>query len=361
MTPDKTHIVNIDCDYLHGHAMALVTDTINDRIKNGLNVSFANISPTHSITSLEEALQFVRSLTDEEFRYYQFDARVTIILPDTNQAISISLDSTFNESKPSGIRYDDDENVDSDNTNIQVWGSSSLVSAVEKHKKQDKHDITIFWSFIDAHGSISDKKFRIKEANCVHDEYVPFIPGGVDAFISRYLKSKAPILILLGPPGTGKTSFIRHLLYTRRLNAAVTFEEKIMTNDAYYINYMSSSKSDIMVIEDADVILHSRSREDNKVMSKLLNVSDGLVPLLSKKIIFSTNLEEVDKIDSAIMRPGRCFDVIQFRPLDRNEAFAARKKAGLPPLDDGKREYVLSEIFNEEISLPETKRKIGII
>ena len=37
------------------------------------------------------------------------------------------------------------------------------------------------------------------------------------------------------------------------------------------------------------------------------------------KIIITTN-KNLDEIDSAIIRPGRCFDILKFKPLSYNQA-----------------------------------------
>jgi hypothetical protein len=93
-------------------------------------------------------------------------------------------------------------------------------------------------------------------------------------------------------------------------------------------------------------------------MTKLLNVSDGLVPLLRKKIIFSTNLENLSKIDAAIMRPGRCFDTVVFRQLSHEEAIRACDRAGLEHVPNRHKEYTLSEIFNGKNN-SQPQKKIG--
>jgi ATP-dependent 26S proteasome regulatory subunit len=58
------------------------------------------------------------------------------------------------------------------------------------------------------------------------------------------------------------------------------------------------------------------------MMHRFLNVGDGLVTTKGKKMIFSTNLPSIRDIDSALVRPGRCFDIVTFAPLEVSEAQA---------------------------------------
>jgi ATP-dependent 26S proteasome regulatory subunit len=90
-------------------------------------------------------------------------------------------------------------------------------------------------------------------------------------------------------------------------------------------------------------------REDgNTMMHRFLNVSDGLISAQDKKMVFSTNLPSVKDIDSALLRPGRCFDVVEFRPLTRKEALLITEELGLS-LPDGA-EFTLAELFNVQPS-----------
>lgn len=193
--------------------------------------------------------------------------------------------------------------------------------------------------------------------NPVYPCHYPFVKGGLDTFLNNYMNSPQAILLLIGDPGTGKTSFIRHFVSKYKLNSIVTYDEDVMMKDDFYINFLTNIKQNLLIVEDADVLLQRRETTNNKIMSKFLNVSEGLVKGVNKKIIFSTNLANLNNVDEALIREGRCFDIIEFRHLTLNEANEVSHHHGLPPLTSGS-DFTLSKVFNRGI-VTDRRRKVG--
>jgi ATP-dependent 26S proteasome regulatory subunit len=98
----------------------------------------------------------------------------------------------------------------------------------------------------------------------------------------------------------------------------VSYDPDILEKDGIFANFVGGNQT-FMVLEDSDAFLSSRSR-GNTVMHKFLNVGDGLVSSRNKKIIFTTNLPSVRDIDPALIRPGRCYDVLKFDRLSSDDA-----------------------------------------
>jgi len=133
------------------------------------------------------------------------------------------------------------------------------------------------------------------------------------SYWDAYLTSTSNILLLLGPPGTGKTSFLRGLICHSQSSALLTYDQNLLEQDGIFARFMSGN-SRFMVLEDCDAFLRKRSA-GNTVMHKFLNVGDGLVSTRNKKLIFTTNLPSTVDIDPALVRPGRCYDVLRFNEL----------------------------------------------
>lgn len=265
-------------------------------------------------------------------------------------AIQIYRDSEFDVLKKRRISY-----------NLKFVGEFDLTTALYQavRKEFDPFRLaTVSWWFHDGSGA-SQTTVVLDQPQKIYDEFYPFLKKPVDQYLQDYLDSTATILMMVGPPGTGKTSLIRHLLHKFRLQAMVTYEEKILGTDRLFVNFLTSDDDDVLVIEDADTMLASRKDTGNRMISRFLNISDGLIKLPHKKIIFSTNLEDLNKVDAALVRPGRCFDILKFRGLSQKEYEAARTVIGKPVADSEtsrKASYNLSEVFHSMKESQEPQR-----
>lgn len=188
----------------------------------------------------------------------------------------------------------------------------------------------------------------------------PWLPKPIFPYIDDYLNSSASVIILIGPPGTGKTTFIKNLIHRSGGDAKVTYDEKVMSDDSLFAGFIEGDTR-FLIMEDADAFLSSRE-DGNTMMHRFLNVSDGLISAEGKKLVFSTNLPSVRDIDSALLRPGRCFDIVEFRPLTRDEAHVVAQEVGsCGSLPDGA-EFTLAEIFNVQPSGDtQATRRVGFV
>lgn len=219
---------------------------------------------------------------------------------------------------------------------------------------------TIKW-FYDTPNGITSNIVALKKNENFIPEFYPFIDD-IDTWIEDFFNSKSNVLILLGAPGTGKSSLIREILSRTSKDIYVTYDENLIKGEELYVKFLgnvleSNDQSGILVLEDADIVLMDRENHGNSAMSKLLNLSDGIIDSVDTKFIFTANLENVDQIDHALTRPGRCYDIVEFRKLTYDEAAIAADKAGLP-LDNTVNKFTIGEIYNSKKNRSE-KCKVG--
>jgi len=189
-------------------------------------------------------------------------------------------------------------------------------------------------------------------------EMYPFLGDeSLEDYYDRYMDSSANILLLIGPPGTGKTTFIRGLLSHTNSSAIVSYDSNILDKDGFFAHFIESDES-VMVLEDSDAFLKSRN-DGNTMMHRFLNVGDGLVTTKGKKMIFSTNLPSIRDIDSALVRPGRCFDILTFNQLTQEQAEKLAIKLNVK-LDGVKDSWSIAEVFHKQDNKP-VSRKVGFL
>ena len=248
--------------------------------------------------------------------------------------------------------------VDSNSTTVKVSGD---IEFVENVIEQVENKFSIVSSYIDwiYSGDGNSVNVPLNVDRLPVAEMYPFLKGdSLEDYYDRYMDSNANILLLIGPPGTGKTTFIRGLLAHTQSSAVVTYDANILEKDFLFARFIESDES-VMVLEDSDAFLKPRT-DGNTMMHRFLNVGDGLVTTKGKKLIFSTNLPSIRDIDDALVRPGRCFDIVTFDLLSYDDAVKLANKLGVS-IDEKKDKYSLAEIFHKQVSAPKAKRTMGFV
>ena len=212
------------------------------------------------------------------------------------------------------------------------------------------------WRFIGMNGDIRCDCQTEEVADLLLDEAYPAL-GGVEEFIRDYLDAPEPVLVLQGPPGTGKTRLIRKLLSQisvrkeEKAEVLYTGDPQVLERDAVFIEFVTGA-NDAFLVEDADAFLQPRS-EGNEMLHRFLNITDGIVRAKGRKVIFSTNLPGTKDIDSALLRPGRCFEHVYLPELDRNEALHLARKLSASPQEAERTGKILESLSKGSYSVAE--------
>lgn len=197
---------------------------------------------------------------------------------------------------------------------------------------------------IDKNGELIIKQFAMRNIHKYNPNFYPFMKGvELKDFVDNYNNSNESILFLIGPPGTSKTNFIRQIVDEAKESVLITYSDTLKEDDTLF-GYFYDSPEKYLVIEDADTFLQKRE-DGNSNMKQLLNITDGLTANPEKKVIFSTNLSNLSKVDKALLRPGRCHKVLEFNPLKGDDLLKAAADVGILDKIDQTKSYTIAELF----------------
>jgi len=166
------------------------------------------------------------------------------------------------------------------------------------------------------------------------------------------------LLIFEGNPGTGKTSYIKHLYNTINKNFLFTGTGMFnYMNEDVLIRFTQLCGPLIIVIEDSETLV--TERRFNPQLSKLLNLIDGVhKDKLNISFILTWNAADAE-IDPALKRKGRLSYKHKFDLLPPELANA--KAAELNILKKWTEPTSLAEIYNafEDQGFQEQQKKMG--
>jgi hypothetical protein len=169
----------------------------------------------------------------------------------------------------------------------------------------------------------------------VRSHYAPEVRAALDPLVAHVPDVAAARRLVLwhGPPGTGKTSAVRALMHAWQGWArpvVVTDPEHLLTDGRYLRRLLldvhdevaddGEERWQLLVLEDAEALL--RKDTGGPAMSRLLNLTDGLLGQGLRCLFLITTNEPLAAVHPAVVRPGRCLAQVEFGLLPAAQASA---------------------------------------
>lgn len=248
---------------------------------------------------------------------------------------------------------------------------SELARTKKIAKESDLVPMTITFQGANGVSSVKTKFTCVEWSEEVAANYTEETREKLHHTIETLPESSGRLLIMHGAPGTGKTWFLKYLMRHFRSKyhmITVTDPEMFLGSIAYYYSVLegldgvSLSSDDGEAVEGAPAIfIMEDSAENIKIenreaygqrISRLLNMSDGLLSEGRGDIFIITFNDDVEIIDPAMLRPGRCKDSINFGCFTKEDAFEWLLSHGLPEeiakaetIDGAKDRYTLGMLY----------------
>ncbi len=191
-----------------------------------------------------------------------------------------------------------------------------------------------FWSSAERASRQATRQIDVPTWDSIRGNYSSVVARELEPLMSSaYRPRRGQLLLWHGEPGTGKTYALRALAWEWRDWCRchyITDPERLFGDNARYMLDVLLDEPDedadeerwrLLVLEDTGELLAADAKErTGQGLSRLLNVVDGLIGQGLRVMVLVTTNETLRRLHSAVARPGRCAEQVEFTAFSLNEA-----------------------------------------
>ena len=251
----------------------------------------------------------------------------TLFLNREKQILIRQIGNVFEKTNTELVRIDIIYSIKNGELNTQL----DLTELKKYERKKKKSNINLVKSEM-GHLDTEEYDLAVPETN-LELNYGAEFKKVHDVIIKRLNKPNDKGIILLhGDPGTGKTSYIKHLTSLIKDKEILFIPPSMaeMLSEPSIIPFLMDHKNTILIIEDGERVISDREGNGSAAgVSNILNLTDGILgDCLNIQIIATFNMKR-ERIDQALLRKGRLIAEHKFEILnveDTNKLLKHLKK-----------------------------------